>query len=373
MIQLLKDFPLLKEKIPYVSLGEFPTPAEKLENLGERIGVRDLYIKRDDLSGNIYGGNKIRKLEFLLGEALQSGAKEVMTFGAAGSNHALATAVYADKVGLRSISMLMPQPNARYIRKNLLMSYHCNAELHYFPDKNSLNTGMKRQLTLHKKKYGCSPEIIPFGGTSPLGTVGFVNAAFELKEQIRQGKIPEPDRIYIALGSMGSAAGLLLGLRAAQLTSRLIPVMVVPEAVTNERNFIDLFRKTNDFLHTSDPSFPIIELSEEEIGIKKGFFGQNYALFTQEGIEALRLMEKTEDIKLDGTYTGKTFAALLSDAEKENLNGKTIMFWNTLNSRDFSDAIRDIDYHRLPRVFHRYFEEGLQPLDHVESNDPVNS
>ena len=117
MIELFKNYPLLKEKLPYISLGNFPTPVEKLEKMGSKLGLDNLYIKRDDISGTTYGGNKVRKLEFVLGQALKSGVKEVMTFGFAGSNHALATAVYANKLGLRSISMLFPQPNAYYVRK----------------------------------------------------------------------------------------------------------------------------------------------------------------------------------------------------------------------------------------------------------------
>ncbi|MFC1537646.1 pyridoxal-phosphate dependent enzyme, partial [Gemmatimonadota bacterium] len=100
MIPLFEHYPLIKDKIPYVSLAEIPTPVEKLSRLGRDIGLDHLYIKRDDLSGNLYGGNKIRKLEFILGHILHTNAKEVLTFGFAGSNHALSTAVCAKQVGL---------------------------------------------------------------------------------------------------------------------------------------------------------------------------------------------------------------------------------------------------------------------------------
>ncbi|MHB9029110.1 MAG: pyridoxal-phosphate dependent enzyme, partial [Candidatus Latescibacterota bacterium] len=134
MLSLFRAYPLLGEKLPYISLGEFPTPAEELHHLGAVSGIGRLYIKRDDLSGNLYGGNKVRKLEFLLGEAVREGAKEVMTFGAAGSNHALAAAVYARQAGLRGILMLRPQPTARYVRKNLLRHRAVRAERHYSRD-----------------------------------------------------------------------------------------------------------------------------------------------------------------------------------------------------------------------------------------------
>jgi len=130
MIPLFKQYPLLREKLPYVPLGEFPTSVQKLDQLSGDLGMSRLYMKRDDLSGKIYGGNKQRKSEFLLGNALRANAKEVIAFGGVGANHAMATAIYAQQVGLKSISMLMPQPNARYVRRNLLMSHYCGAELH---------------------------------------------------------------------------------------------------------------------------------------------------------------------------------------------------------------------------------------------------
>ena len=98
MIPLFAQYPSLKERIPYVSLGEFPTPIEHLSKLGMEIGADHLYLKHDGLSGSLYGGNKIRKLEFILADALQKRVKQVLTFGFAGSNHALATAVYAHKM-----------------------------------------------------------------------------------------------------------------------------------------------------------------------------------------------------------------------------------------------------------------------------------
>ncbi|MDY6875868.1 MAG: pyridoxal-phosphate dependent enzyme [Chloroflexota bacterium] len=363
MLPLFERYPLLRDKLPYVPLGKFPTPLDKLDRLADDIGTDHLYIKRDDLSGEVYGGNKIRKLEFLIGHALRTKAKEVVTFGFAGSNHALATAVYAQQVGLKSISMLMPQPNAHYVRHNLLMSRCCGAELYQHRNTPLLAAGTIYQLLRHGLKHGRLPQIIPAGGSSPLGATGFVNAAFELKEQIVKGEIPEPDRIYVVLGTMGTAAGLMLGLGAANLTSQVISVRVVEEKFANVRGMLKLIHKTNSFLHSLDPSFPELGFSEEDIDIRHDFVGQQYALFTEAGMEAVTRMEKTEGIRLDGTYTGKALAALIDDVKKQDLRDKIVLFWNTYNSREFSDVIAAVDYHHLPRCFHRYFETEVQPLD----------
>jgi 1-aminocyclopropane-1-carboxylate deaminase/D-cysteine desulfhydrase-like pyridoxal-dependent ACC family enzyme len=373
MVPLFEQYPLLQEKLPYAPLCEFPTPVQKLERLGAELGVGRLYVKRDDLSGSLYGGNKPRKLEFILAEALRSGAREVMTFGGAGSNHALATAIYARKVGLNSISMLTPQPNARYVRRNLLMGHKSGAELHLCgADLESARNmplvyaAAVYQLLRHRLKRGRFPRLIPPGGSSPLGLVGFVNAALELRKQIVAGEMPEPDYVYVACGSMGTAGGLALGLRAAGLGGRVVPVAVHNESFTNTGAMIKLIGRTNSLLCSLDASFPKLEFSEADVDIRHDCAGRRYALFTDEGMEAVSRMKECEGIKLDGTYTGKTLAALKRDAGNGGLRDRAVLFWNTLNSRDFSGAVSDVDYHDLPRSFHRYFEEEVQPLDRDE-------
>jgi 1-aminocyclopropane-1-carboxylate deaminase/D-cysteine desulfhydrase-like pyridoxal-dependent ACC family enzyme len=363
MIPLFEQYPDLKDALEYVPLGRFPTPVNRLDRLGQEIGVKRLYVKRDDLSGQVYAGNKVRKLEFILGRVRAKSAKEVLTFGYAGSNHATATAVYAKQLGLRSISMLLPQPNAEYVRRNLLLSHSCNAELHQKRNPTLLVVETLFQLLRHRLKSGCFPAVIPAGGSSVVGTIGHLNAALELKHQITRGEIPPPDRIYVALGSMGTAAGLLLGLKAAQLDTRLVATRVVPEKYGNARGMIKLFRETNGFLHSLDASFPLFEISETSLDIRNDFFGERYAQFTEEGMQAVSLVKEYGGVTLDGTYTGKVFASLLDDAAKNVLRDKTILFWNTYNSRDFSETISGTDYHDLPSCFHRYFEQETQPLD----------
>jgi D-cysteine desulfhydrase len=363
MISLFKHYPLLRDKLPYISLGEFPTPIEKLERLGKEIRVNQLFIKRDDLSSKLYGGNKIRKLEFILGDAQRKKVKEVLTFGFAGSNHAVATALYAKQVGMKSISMLMPQPNAYYVRKNLLLSQYCGAELHNHRNIPSLAMGTMYQLLRHKLNTGYFPYVIAAGGSSTLGIVGFINAALELKEQIQERTIPEPDYIYVALGTMGTALGLIMGLKIVNLKSRVISVRVVDEKFAHMKKMIKIFHKTNSYLHSLDPSFPKLELSSEDIDIRHAFYGKQYALFTEEGMKAIDLMHKNEGITLDGTYTGKAFAALIDDAERQDLREKVVLLWNTYNSRDYTDRLINADYHKLPQCFHRYFEKEVQPLD----------
>ena len=283
MIHIFEQYPLLKERIPYVQLGEFPTPIKHLRHLGKEIGTDSLYLKHDGLSGLIYGGNKIRKLEFLLGDALGKGAKEVLTFGFAGSNHALATAVYAQKLGLKSISILLTQPNAQYVRRNLLLSHVYGAEIHHFKNKMTAYIPTTLMLLWKRLKQGAFPYIIGPGGSTPLGTIGYVNAGFELKEQIASGLMPEPDKIYLPLGTMGTAVGLTIGLKAAELKTRVVLVRVVDVKYGNKEKFVKLFNKTLALILSMDSSFPRVEITDDEVDIRHDFFGKQLRISLSRG------------------------------------------------------------------------------------------
>jgi D-cysteine desulfhydrase len=362
-IPLFIDYPLLQERLPRVSLATLPTPVEKLEQVGADIGVTGLYIKRDDLSGAVYGGNKVRKLEFLFGNILRKNAKEVITLGFAGSNHALATAIYAKQLGLTSVSMLMPQVNAHYVRRNLLASQYYEARLCNYKNLPLLCLGIIGRLCRGMVKHGAWPRLIPAGGSCPLGVVGYVNAAMELRDQISAGMLPEPDLIYVPLGSMGTAAGLMLGLRTIGLKTRVVPVRVIEEQMASPKRMLKLIRETASLLQKFAPTFPVAAFAMGDLDIRNDCLGEGYARFTQKAVDAADFMKRKTGIILNGAYSAKAFAALLDDAGKGLLQGKTVLFWNTYNSRDLSPMAKSVDYHRLPGDFHRYFEEDVQLLD----------
>lgn len=360
---LLLRFPSLASRLHPVELGQFPTPVLHAIKLGAAIGLESLYIKRDDLSGAVYGGNKVRKLEFLLGEALRDNRREVLTFGFAGSNHALATALYAGALGLRSISVLLPQPNAASVRRNLLMSHHANAELHHYESRMSAIFGTVRQLLRHRTRHGAWPMRIPAGGSSPVGIMGIVNAVLELEEQVRAGEIPVPDCVYVAVGSMGTAVGLLIGFALTDMKCVVTPIRVIDARLANPAKFKRLFDDTISFMRKADRSIPPIEVRPEWFSLRDDYFGERYAQYSEQGAEAIRLLEEHEGIRLDGTYSGKALAALVGDARAGALSDKNVLFWNTYNSRPFWETMPPIDYHELPRTLHRYFEGPVQPLD----------
>jgi D-cysteine desulfhydrase len=360
---LFQAFPTLEARLPHVTLGDFPTPIHRMKDLESCLGVQELYVKREDKSSPFYGGNKIRKLEFLLGKAVHDRATHTITFGYAGSNHTLATAVFAQKLGLSPISIHLPQKNARYVRNNLLYQERLRIEMYQFSGMNATRFGVMRILLSRLLTTGKLPSIIPPGGSSVLGVMGVVGSVFELKRQIEGGELPEPDLIYLPVGSCGTAAGVLLGIKAAGLKSRVVGIAVAPEKYANARNITKLFDDSVRLLTKLEPGFPDVTLSENDLELNHDCIGDGYACFTESGMKCIRTFSETEDISLEGTYTGKAGAGLIADAEGGRLDGKTTLFWNTHNSADFSEIISDADYRNLPDTYHRYFEKEYQPLE----------
>jgi len=347
----------LQEQHPHVVLGELPTPLEWLPFPG----MDELLVKRDDVSGAPYGGNKVRKLEFLLGRALAEGAPEVITFGAAGSNHALATAIYAARTGLRCHSVLVPQTNAANVRRNLLRSHTVHARLHACSGRSESARCVRTIFRDTYARTGRCPHVIPPGGSSPVGVLGFVNAAFELARQC--ASVGLPDVIYVPSGTMGTCIGLLLGLRLMGAPTRVEAVSVTTAPFSCTEKAEALFNATNRLLHADDPTVPLVPFPCGRFSFRREFLGEGYGIYTEEGMAAIQTAREKANIRLEGTYTGKAFAALLADANRGALVGKRVLFWDTYNSRDFSADIEGTDYRTLPAPFHAYFEEETQPLD----------
>lgn len=348
MLPLFEKYPLLKEKLPYISLGEFPTPVERLEPLGEAIKVPHLYAKREDLSGKLYGGNKIRALEFLLGDALQAGYEQVMAGGFSGSCQALAQAIYAKQLNINSMEILFPAPVSEQGRRHLLMYQSIGADVH------ALGVPVLLRLVKYRFQHGRFPKFLE--ASSPLGMVGYVNAGFELKDQIDRGLLPEPDLVFVALATMGTAVGLDLGFRAAGLKSRVVSVHLGNPRAT-PRKMAKLFHETNELLHSHDPSFQQFEVSEKDFEIRYGYKRSKQRFLNEGGAQAMARVKELASLQLDEVFTANAFAALIADADEGILRDKTILWWNSYSSIDFSHQIATADFHQLPKAFHHYFEQ----------------
>lgn len=359
-LPLFEKFPGLSSKLPFIKLGNFPTPVTKLERLGKELGIEELYVKRDDLSSHSYGGNKVRKLEFLLASAQKEKAKVVLAIGAAGSHYVLATTIFAHLLGIKTIALLFPQLPAQYVRDNLLLDYHFGADLNYVSHIALLPLGLIKVYLKSIIKYGEMPYYLPPGGSSPLGCVGYINAVGELKQQITAGILPEPDYIFVALGTGGTSAGIELGKEIFAIKSCVISVQVVDKIISNAKNLSRLINKTSRLLNQKNPDFPLIFKKPSDLKVLGEYFGGAYARFIPKAVEAVRLISSYEDIRLENTYTGKAFAGLIEHVKKNSWEKKVILFWNTYNSVDLSNFISPQNFYLLPKSLRWYFKVKTQ-------------
>ncbi|MDH3977295.1 MAG: pyridoxal-phosphate dependent enzyme [Gammaproteobacteria bacterium] len=350
MIALEEKFPALHRKLPRTELTHLPTPLLPAPELSAQLkqSLADLDIKQDGLCHALYGGNKVRKLEYLLGEAIAQGCDSVITFGAIGSNHVLATAVHARQLGLDCYGVLTDQPATPYTSATL--RYHALLGTHL-----QLASGYQESLQIAeaiKAKHASGPDKvfqIPWGGSSWLGATGFVNAGLELAKQSPH----QHTRIYIACGTMGTVAGLALGLQLANMKTRIEAVRVVPEPVTSQQGLERLCREINRELHDRDASLPIIDNPLSSVTLRHEFFGPGYAETTTEAIEAVN-MALPDQLALETTYTGKAMAALIADARAGLLQDQSVIFWNTYNAAPYPVDVASVSTRHLAAEFGRY-------------------
>lgn len=364
---LFVAYPELCKKLSYVHFADLPTPIHACKNLSKQLGV-DLFVKQDGLAGpcdeqgrRLFGGNKVRKLQYLLADALAKNCSSVITLGCVGSNHALQTVIYAQRLGLKPITVLKPQPNSSVVRQNLLLQKAFGAQMISTENSPMRELTVAATLAQKKREEGKFPYFIPLGGSCALGAVGFVQAAFELREQIARGLIPTPAHVYqtCSAGSGGTAVGLLIGFVLAGINTRLHLVLDEPEDFPGmaEQRIAQLFEETAELLHRLDPKIPLVTLSKDQYAIDSSCTGSEYGLATPECVAAMKLMLEQEHITLDLTYTGKCFAALCADARAKRISG-TVLFWNTFCGEDMSSFIKGVDYHMLPKPLHQYFENN---------------
>jgi D-cysteine desulfhydrase len=338
-----------------VSLTRLPTRVHKLEHLAAEIGIDSLWIKRDDESGTLYGGNKPRKLELLLGEALARRKQAVMTFGGIGTHHGLATAICARAVGLRCILVLLRQPVTENVRRCLVLDQAAGAELHY--GKGVTGVALEALRACGRElRHGQLPYIVPTGGTSAIGAIGYVNAAFELQAQVAAGELPEPDWIFVPLGSGGTVAGLVLGAKLSGLRTRVAAVLVTDILPPSAAKLARLARHSERSLRRLGADLPAVDVSAADFCILRNHLGSNYGAPTPAGRRARDLIEQLEGIHLETTYTAKCLAAMLDLVRTPPYRDRRILFWNTYSSVDPAPQLEPLpDWHHLPAVFHQFF------------------
>ena len=281
-------------------LGQFPTPMHHLDNMSRALG-RSIYIKRDDMTGVSTGGNKVRKLEYLLYDAKEKGADYVLTTGGAQSNHAMLTAACCNKIGIKAI-LVLKQRGVQGRVGNLLINELLGADVR-FVDTDSYDDVYKEmdRIADELRAAGHNPYLVPVGGSVPLGTVGYVDCAREIFAEALEQDI-KIDRIVSTAGSGGTLAGLVLGAMLYGDGCKVTGVAVCDDPF--EEITAELVNGSAEILGAD------VHVEPKDIDILR-YYGAGYAKPSKEGLEAITLMAQQEGLILDPVYTGKAFAGLM--------------------------------------------------------------
>jgi D-cysteine desulfhydrase len=343
-------------RLPHSPIAELPTPVEHRPALGAEIGVPELYVKLDGRTGDLYGGNKVRKLEFLLGDALDRDRDAVWTLGGIGSNHVLATAIYAREHGLVPHAAQFPQPVTDHVRENLLALSTTDPELTLVGSIPAVGLEILRTRARIAVARDPSLYYVPAGGSSALGTLGFVNAALELARQVAAGELPAPDVLVVPVGSGGSVSGLTVGCRLAGLDTTVLGVRVIEKLLTNRYTNRILRRQVESLLGDYGIEVPDSGASLELTG---EYFGGRYGEPTTAGEGAKRLATE-HGLQLDSTYTAKAFAAIRGERDRRWLDEQTVLLWHTLSAVDLTERLEAGSPDRLPSGYRQFLTESAE-------------
>ena len=330
-------------RFPRVRLGHLPTPLEPLPNLTKLLGGPQLYIKRDDCTGLSSGGNKTRKLEFLMADALQKGADTVITQGAIQSNHARQTAAAAAKLGMKCQILLENRTGSQspdYCGSgNVLLDHIHGAPTRNFPAGTDMNAAMEVVAEEVRSKGG-KPYIIVGGGSNPIGALGYVNCALELVAQANDMSL-RIDHLVHATGSAGTQAGLVAGLEGLRSHIPVLGIGVRAARPLQEENVYKLACATADLLGMTGA------VARDRVVANTDYVGPGYGKPTDAMIEAINLLARVEGILLDPVYSGKGMSGLIDLIRKGHFKAsENVVFLHTGGSvglfgyNDLFDATR---------------------------------
>jgi len=321
------------DTLPRVSLATLPTPIHEAPRLREALGGPSrcprILIKRDDLTGLALGGNKARKLEFLFADALAQKADVVVTSGATQSNHARMTAGAACAVGLDCVLVLSRRGDDPDVQGNLLLDRLFGATIHFIVNLDQRfavaadEVQKVAEIVDDLTARGRRPYVIPIGGSSPIGALGYVAGTQELRDQLFESNV-RVDRLYYASGSRGTEAGLELGARMYGCTYRLHGVAV---SAGEEEKRVRAARLVNEAARILQQS---IQVDPSELFTDQRFIGEGYGIPSAECVEAIKLLARHEAILLDPVYTGKAMACLIDDIRRGAIGAnETVLFLHT--------------------------------------------
>jgi len=311
---------VLTDKLARVSIAHLPTPLEPLPRLTAQLGGPELWIKRDDQTGLATGGNKARKLEFLVADALAQEADTLVTAGAAQSNHARQTAAATAKFGLACVLVLRGEEPPQ-VQGNLLLDRILGAEVVWVGDIPLVEA--MSQAAEELRVAGHRPYVVPYGGSNPIGASGYVAAMEELLAQCTERDLYF-DHIVHPSSSGGTQAGLVVGARALGYEGRVLGISVDLEAGTLQRRLAGLAMATSEHLGLA------LAFAPEDFAVEDGYLGSGYGVLGELERAAIRTLARTEGLLLDPVYTGRAFGGLLDMIRRGAFRpDERLLFWHT--------------------------------------------
>jgi len=310
--------------LPRLELAHTPTPLEALPNLSKALGGPDIWIKRDDCTGFALGGNKVRKLEYLMADAKAKGATTVITAGGTQSNHVRQTAAAAVRLGIKCHAILerVRTDDLYETNGNALLDHLFGAVSHFVEMNADMDAAMAK-LSAELTASGETVYIVPIGGSNALGSMGYVSCAMELSQQLRAENI-HPSAIVHASGSAGTQAGLLVGLSLAGLEIPVIGMCVSRSGDAQSEKVTSLVASLADFIERSDLTDVV------DVICDGAYVGPGYGVETPEMILAVQMLARTEGVFLDPVYTGKAMAGLIDYVQSGKFAGAgPIVFLHT--------------------------------------------
>ncbi len=308
---------------PRYPLGIFPTPLVEAPRLAAALGGPRLFIKRDDMTGFGFGGNKIRILEFFLAQAVDEGADVIVTAGGPQSNHVRATAAAARLAGL-DVAAVLHDSRPAETQGNLLLDELLDVTLHFTNSPDRALVDQQIEVVAEAlRQAGRKPYVIPRGGATPLGALGYVRCVQELNEQLAALDL-RPDWLVLATGSCGTQAGLLAGARLYGAPYRVL-------GVTVSRPLAECLVRVGALAHqAAELVGQPVDIAEEDVRVLDGYIGPGYGIPTPECATAIRLAARTEGLFLDPTYTGKGLAGLIGEIQAGRIGpDETVVFLHT--------------------------------------------
>ncbi len=309
--------------LPRKQLGFFPTPVTELQRLSKTLGGPRIFIKRDDMTGLAFGGNKTRKLEYLIGDALSKGCDTIITGGAEQSNHCRQTAAACAVSGLEC-HLVLGGSDPDISKGNLLLDKLFNAKIHW--DEKYRKGENIPQISEELFQLGKKPYIIPYGGSNNIGVVGYIEAVNEIKTQLSEMNV-KISHIVFASSSGGTHAGLVLGKFVYEQKFDLIGIEI-DKAEYEGLSYPDHLLK---LANSSAELFGIeCHFAKNDFILKDKYLGGGYGVVGELEKDAIKLLARTEGILVDPVYTGRTFGALVDIVKRgEFTSNDTILFWHT--------------------------------------------